>query len=702
MKQPSIRPVSSTEESARHGSGARAVITPNVKLPIEDGRDVYERSNLTRHQLLIWLGQKFEPDVPLYNVAVTFTLSGGLDPGHFRKAFQTLIDSSDALRTVIEEMDGVPQQRVLESLRYEAAYLDFSASSEPEAAFQNWLQDRARVLFDFRRRLFDSALAKIGADRFVWFLNQHHIITDGWSVALAYQYMSELYERSLHGRLDEAAPLPRFEDYIRREREDRTSARHSEAAAYWKRKLADKPEPLVYSGSYQKRTHNVQRVSCNLGVERTQRIKALAARKDVFSATEQASIFNIFAALLFIYLYRVTGNRRQSIGAPFLNRRSNAFRETLGLFMEVLPLHVALEEGDTPLSVIRKVRGEMSEIGRFSGFTLANSPGDKSYDVLLNYHIAPFAKFHGLSMEQKWIYTGRENDALALQVYEVEDAGTFALHFDFHSDVFNAEQRRQAVRHFLQLFDAFAEDPAGSLYSVSLLDPEERQRLLVEWNSTKRDYPRDKCVHELFEAQVERTPDAVALVFPSTGSGHGEDGQITYRELNRRANQLAHYLKRRGLGPEVLAGIYMERSLEMALALLGILKAGAAYVPIDASYPQPRVEFMLRDSAMAVLLTQRRLAERLPQDGVHTICLDADCPDIARESDANPVSGARPENLAYVIYTSGSTGTPKGVLIEHRQILNYVQAIWERYGLKTGATFAMLQPLSVDSSQTVI
>ncbi|HEY2989840.1 MAG TPA: AMP-binding protein, partial [Candidatus Binatia bacterium] len=222
----------------------------------------------------------------------------------------------------------------------------------------------------------------------------------------------------------------------------------------------------------------------------------------------------------------------------------------------------------------------------------------------------------------------------------------------------------------------------------------ERRRIVEDWNYTRRDYPKDKCLHELFEEQAERTPDLPALVF--------EGERLSYRELNRRANQLAHYMLKLGVGCEALVGLYMERGPETIVGLLAVLKAGAAYVPIDASYPMARVEFMLRDSAMAVLLTQQRLVEGLPKDPVHTICLDADLPAIASESETNPAGRAQPENLAYVIYTSGSTGTPKGVLIEHRQILNYVQAIWERYGLKTGATFAMLQPLSVDSSQTVI
>jgi amino acid adenylation domain-containing protein/FkbM family methyltransferase len=283
-----------------------------------------------------------------------------------------------------------------------------------------------------------------------------------------------------------------------------------------------------------------------------------------------------------------------------------------------------------------------------------------------------------------------------------EAAGALAATLEYNTDLFDHGAIERMVGHFRILLEGIVANPEQRLSELPILREAERHQLLVEWNDTKRDYPKYKCVHELFEEQTERTPDAAAVVFPSTGSGHSEDKQLTYRELNRRANQLAHYLKKRGVGPEALVGLCVERSLEMVVGLLGILKAGGAYVPLDASSPNKRLTFMLQDAHVAVLLTKRRLVEGLSDEVRHTICLDTDWQAIARESDANPVSCAKGENLAYVIYTSGSTGTPKGVLVEHRQILNYVKGISDRLHLEPGAGFAMVQPLSVDSSQTVI
>jgi amino acid adenylation domain-containing protein len=651
--------------------------------------DIDERSNLTKNQLLVWLGQKLQPETPLYNTAVAFTLSGAIDRDHFQRAFQKLVNSSDALRTVIEESDGIPRQKVLETLPHEIEYLDFSASSDPQAASEKWLQERSRVLFKFDERLFDSALIKIAEQRFVWYLNQHHIITDGWSLWLIYHHMSEVYGHSLDGRLDGIAALPRFQDYVHYEREERASARHREAEAYWQKKLAEKPEPLnIYGASRATRPAAVRRMSLDLGVERTQKLKALAARREICGVTEHAAMFNIFAATLFTYLYRVTGNGRQSIGVPFHNRRLAAFKNTPGLIMEVLPLRITTEQNDTFLSVIQKIRAEMSEIR--PEIALPNPPYDKIYDVVMNYHTTTYAAFHGMPVRVARIHTGHENDALAVQARDFDGAGSLGLDFDFRCDVFDEEQRRQAMRHFVRLLDGLVENPAGSLHGVNLLTPEEQHRVLVEWNDTKRDYPKDKCIHELFEEQAERSPDAVAV--------HSEDQQLTYRELNRRANQLAHYLKKRAVGPEARVGIYMERSVEMVVGLLGILKAGGAYLPLDPAYPKERLAFMLEDADAKVLLTQHRFVEGLPSNKAQVVCLDTDWRLIAREPEEHPVRAAAPDNLVYVIYTSGSTGQPKGVQIAHKSLVNYIHVLCDTFRLEPGDRGLQFSSISFDSS----
>ena len=244
-----------------------------------------------------------------------------------------------------------------------------------------------------------------------------------------------------------------------------------------------------------------------------------------------------------------------------------------------------------------------------------------------------------------------------------EDEG-LECRFAYSTDLFDSATIDRMAGHFQTLLEEIVANPEQRISALPLLSESEKHQLLVEWNDTKLDYPSDKCFTQLFEEQVERTPDAVAVVF--------EDQQLIYRELNNRANQLAHYLHKRGVGPEVLVGICVERSIEMIIGLLGILKAGGAYVPLDPSYPKERLEFILSDSKLSVLLTQEHILVRISDHPVPVICIDKDREQIAQQSDSNVAAGVIGHNLAYVIYTSGTTGTPKGVMIDHRNLLNYL------------------------------
>jgi amino acid adenylation domain-containing protein len=260
---------------------------------------------------------------------------------------------------------------------------------------------------------------------------------------------------------------------------------------------------------------------------------------------------------------------------------------------------------------------------------------------------------------------------------------------------------KSSIERMLRQFETFVESLiinldgiAGhlqqSISELPLLTPAERHQLLVEWNNTWAEYPLDKCIHELFEMQVERSPDAVAVVF--------EGKQLTYRELNARANQLAHYLRSLGVGPEVLVGICVERSLEMIIGLLGILKAGGAYVPLDPNYPSERLAFMLEDSSVPVLLSQEKLVEKFPQHSACVVCLDSDWEKIAVDSKENPSIPVKPKNLAYVIYTSGSTGKPKGVLIQHESLVNYTTAASAEYEIDQCDRILQFSSISFDVS----
>jgi amino acid adenylation domain-containing protein/non-ribosomal peptide synthase protein (TIGR01720 family) len=648
-------------------------------------------SNLTRNQLLVWMDQKSHPGIPLYNMAATFTILGKIDPQRFQRAFQTLLDKTDALRLIFEEKNGAPRQRLVSQMPYTTEYLNFSEPSDPDKAFDAWVQERCIAPFDLQKRLFDSVLAKLSDDRFVWYFNAHHLIVDGWSIALTFQRMSALYQDFSNGRLHEEKDFPRFLDYLADEHSYRRSSQFLAAEKYWKEKLSKRVEPLkFYSASSARETLSVARVQCKLGLERSTRLKAIAAEAGFSAFNLNLSLFNIFTALTLAYLYRISGNRLLALGVPFNNRSSVTLRETVGLLMEVAPLQVEISEGETFVSLIRKAMAESAGTLRHYRYSPGNPVNNRSYEVTLNYQATSYPGFGGFPVQTRWIHSGYEVDKLGLQIHDFAGEGSIAIEFDFNTGVFDAEQQKRTIQHFLKIVDSFLEDKTKLLNHIDLLSAEERQRIFFEFNQKTLLPPEDQTVVDLFEQQARLTPGQLAVV--------DAEQSLTCEELNCRANQLANYLCSLGIGPEALVGICVDRSLEMVVGLLGILKAGAAYVPLDPAYPQERLKHMLDDTQIEVLLTQKRLISNLPRHEARMVFLDSDWDRIKMESSVKPDVKRSGRSLAYIIYTSGSTGKPKGVMIEHASLLNYVKVASDRFAMKAEDRVLQFASINFDTS----
>jgi len=657
----------------------RALPPPERGSRESDVDAVCARTNLTKNQFLVWAGQKLQPGVPLYNITALFTIPGPVDREHFQAAFQALVDGSDALRTVIEEVEGLPQRRVVPQVRYEVEGLDFSGAADPEGRLRAWATARAQEPFELGGRLFEAALVKMAEARFVWLFKHHHLISDAWTIALSVRYATEFYRRSQRGELGAGEGLPPYEAYVAYERQQRETALYRKAKAYWERKLAEEIEPLtLYGNRGPRRTARVERISQDLGMERSRRLRALAASEVVAGGSANVGLLSLFVGLFLTYLYRISGNRRLALGTPILNRPSRAFKDTLGLFMQFAPLHVSLAEGETFTSLIPKVRQELYEVLRHQRYTTANPPQRRNYEVVFNYNHSnnPVGwHFDGAVVSTESVHPGHENDTLALQVHDYDAAGSFVIDFDFHCEVFTPEQRQQTIGHFLRIVDTFCEEPGRRLAQVDLLTTAERGHLLGEVARRGALPPGPESIVSVWEAQVGRTPEATAVV--------GGEARLTYRQLDERANQVGHYLQARGVGPEVLVGVCVERSVDMVVAVLGVLKAGGAYVPLDANYPQDRLTFMVEDAQVRVLVTQQSLLAALPKTAAPVVCLDADAAAITAERDTAPVNGITGANLAYVIYTSGSTGQPRGVMIAHASLAHALRAWEAAYDLRS-------------------
>jgi amino acid adenylation domain-containing protein len=653
--------------------------------------DPFEQSNLTRTQLAFWLGQQLNPETPLFHCASGVVIPKRLDAEAFAAAHKKMVACSDAMRTVITLENGLPRQRALDHIEYTLDFVDFSAEPGPFEAYCAWSEKRCHIPFDFQARLFDSALVKLEEEKYIWYLCHHHMICDLFSFLVTIQHMAMLYEKALNGSLDEVGAFPPFSAYIEEELANRGTLRDAQQGAYWEKRLARQPEPISFYGRPVPRvTGTLYRESADMGDKLSRQIRDLADVGLAVAKTAHAAQFNIFAAILFAYLYRVCGVRRPSLGMPFHNRRDDIRKRTIGLFMSVLPLSVDVDEEDSLNSLIAKIGAEVSSNLSNAPYFIHNLMHMHAHDVLVNGLFIPHSTFGDVTYDIHWPRFRNVLDPLVVNFDEDPATGNFANVYNFNSAIFTEEMRRLLIHDYDRMAHALLDNPDTPIRDIDLLSDDDKRRLLVEWNATDAPFPDDKTIHQLVEAQAEQTPDAIAVAY--------EDRRLTYRELNSRANKLAHHLKGLGVESEVLVGLCVERSPEMVIGLLGILKAGGAYVPLDPAYPVDRLAFMLKDSNVHILVTTERQRNALPVNGATVVSLDRDWDTIAARADENPVNDVHSNNLAYVIYTSGSTGTPKGSMLEHRGVCNLIAHKSKSYQLAPGSRVLQFCSLNFDPS----
>lgn len=690
--------------------------------------DLAAQSNLTTAQRLLWLGQKLAPESPLYNMAFLFELAGEIEPSHFQAAFQTLVQRSDVLRTIVDEIDGIPQQRVLPHLEYEVSVLDFSHEADPQAAVRDWAEARSQKLFNLSERLFETVLIQLGPERFVWYLNQHHLITDIESVRRIYLTVSDFYRRSVAGTLAQAPTLPAYADVSLPPLSNR-------AIDYW-RQFQATPIALYHRTAPQV-SSRTRRISYELGPERTAALKKLALASEASALTPQLSLFNVVAGILLAYLHRSSGSAQVAIATPAHGRPSKLLKETMGVFIELFPLQATIEPDETFSSLFGKVREASGALLRHAQPGASQFAPSRDVNVVLNFIHAKLPAFDGRSVRSQWIHPGAGDPRhhLRLQVHDFDDRGSLQLHFDFNCDLFEPELQERAPSHFLALVDAVIRDRTQPITHVGLVDETERADLLTMGQCEQADITT--MVVQQFEAQVGRTPDAIALTC--------ESQTLTYRQLNEQANQLAHYLQQLGVTAKAPVGICLRRSPEMLVAIWGVLKAGGAYVPLEPTHPPERIAHILQDTQVQWVLTQTVLCDQLteisnnrrgewpfapnPEISIDRTSLNRlsdrqgaqsgtptepqshnDRPQIIplddlnleKQPSDNPPNPPTIHQLAYLLYTSGSTGQPKGVAVEHQGLANYVQWAQRQYVRGRSLAFPLFSPLAFDLTVTSI
>ena len=495
-------------ENNKPGDGRKSL---NVKESLADGAGsdhLLQQSNLTQNQFLMWLGQQMNPDAPLYNVVHAFAIHGPVDIGAFRSAFQALVDHTDVFRTIFQNINGIPRQVVLQSVSADVELVDFSHEFDPEGAYRRFLDKRKMRRLPLDKPLFDVVLVKLASDSFVWYLNQHHIITDAVSAELIFERLANYYQLALDDRLGDIPEPIQYCEFVQYEQEYRKTAEFQQALAYWQYNYGKPLPPTeMYGRSSTAATLEIERVVYELGEQRSAKLRDIAALDGFASPSKDMSLFTIFATLLFTTIHRLNGQQTLRLGTPFHGRPTARSMDIIGLFIEMGVMQVDIEQGETFVTLGGKVMAETLEALANVQPGMSSADTNRAYDVVLNFIQASFNEFAGLPVTKEPIDTGHIDAAhnLRLQIVDYNASGNFILLFDMKTDLFGESERRWLVDHFIRVVDAFIADHTGPLGDFSLLSEEEHKLLLVDYNATDAPYPSGKTVVQLFEEQVENT-----------------------------------------------------------------------------------------------------------------------------------------------------------------------------------------------------
>ncbi len=648
---------------------------------------------LTQSQFLLWTGQQFNPNTPLYNVPYAFEVSGVIDITIFNRAFQELIFTTDALRTIFETYEGTPQQRILPAYTYELPLIDFSTSTKQD--IDQWIQEQSECLFDFSKPLFNTAILKIDTKRYIWFLNVHHLITDAQSSTLLFEKMSEYYSA-----LKNNTPIPNddhrfsYAKYIDYEIKQRNDSAQTFISDYWKSKVKEITEtPVLYGNKKKQSTTLSSRVSISLGKTRSEQLREIAKHPEVRLWTTQMSLFSIFTTLVLILVYRISGQKKIAIGAPIHNRTTPVFKKTVGLFVELFPLIDELSEEDTFYSVLQRVKTEGNSYLKYATTGMSSAETSRSFTTVLNYIHATFPDFDGQPATSTWIHPNHCDPAhhLRCHVYDMDATGVFDIVFDLNQDIFPNTIRQYVPQHFLMVLDAFLTDMSMPIGQPSLVTPEEITAITVPAVSESK-ASTFTSILDGFEAAVRNYPNSVALQYNKT--------TLTYTQLNTKVNQLAHYLHEQDLGVYPRIALYLYRSPEYIISILAIMKIGGTFIPIASNQPIARIGFMVNNSDCALLLTEGHLQNKLKDISIPVIDLIG-IPSIWNtQHDAYSAKPFDATALAYLLYTSGSTGNPKGVLISNKALSNYILWAQTHYNIDHTAIFPLCTSISFDLTIT--
>lgn len=616
---------------------------------------------LTYPQRSVWVMDSICPDTSIAAISATLKCDSDLDCDRIQQAVDALIRNNENFRIRFTRKDGEPVQYIVPHESAQVEFFDFR--NQPIEALYEWDSQLSQIPFEkLDAPLYYFALAKYNTHSTALYVKMHHLIADGWSMVNLGSKVIRYYEQLMDGCLPDDGS-PSYLDFAQREADYLHSEKYAKDEAYWKEKYKDGLELTVLkphkssTGGFR-----AERKTFIVPQKLSQKIRTHCQEN-------KTSIFTLFLSALCLYINRVTGQGKVTVGMPVANRINSREKRTLGMFTSTVPFTVYVNNDVDFSTFCKDIYSEWITVLKHQKCPYESivkcvrekhKGVEKLYDISISYQNAKFYKSQRLeNQEGRWHFNHYQLDSLAIHINDREDDGNLILDYDYLVDVFSAKEIAFLHDHVVRLLWHSLDNPARKLSYIHMMSECERTNILDGFNDADAGFPQDATVHRLFERQVHKTPDAVALVY--------EDVELTYHQLNAQANRLARLLRAQGVGTDVIVGVLLNRSHKMIISILAILKAGGCYMPVDPDYPSDRIRYTIADSGTVLMVAERATAHILQDEDVAV--LNIDDADLQHQRGENMEAGGSPSDLCYVIYTSGSTGTPKGVMVEHRNVV---------------------------------
>lgn len=645
--------------------------------------------NLTNPQKSIWFTEQFYKGTPIENITGCVIVLEKLNLKALQKAINLFVKSNDSFRLKFTVKDDKPLQYLSSFSEFEIENVMVN-TDEDIKDIENKMSNTPfevldNLLFSFKTFTFPD-----GHGGFV--ITAHHLISDAWTAGLVVNEIMDYYEKIINSQIIDNKS-PSYLDYITSEQEYLNSEKFNKDKEFWNEIFKTVPEVATIPSINVENSNSS--LSCKAKRKQFVIPKETMNLINEFCKQNKASAFNFFMAVLAIYLSRVSSLDDFTIGTPILNRGNFKEKQTTGMYISTIPFRISINHKIPFAEFLSNISADFSKIFRHQKYPYQylledlrkkDSSIPNLYNILLSYqNVRSNKQTSDINYESSWVGNNFISDDIDIHLYDMNDTGNINIAYDYLISKYSIDDICSIHARFLYIINQVLENNDITLNEIEIVTPDEKKKILYDFNNTSADYPRDKTITQLFEEQVEKTPDNIAVVF--------EDQKLTYRELNERANSLANYLRSQKIGRNDIVGIMVNRSLEMIISILAVLKSGACYIPIDPEYPQDRIEYMLNNSNTKLLLTFKRLENKVTFDNKLFVELDNE---LYNSNKDNLININKPDDLAYIIYTSGSTGKPKGVMLKHSNINNFIQGMCNVVDFNSRKTIVSVTTISFD------